>query len=98
MTEDEIRQMIADREAGTEGPFQGVGWTPPGIYGPGGLSDAVRLAQMDHRLPREAVRADARRFLRVPELEAEVIRLREALADARKRLKGAGMLGSDEHD
>jgi hypothetical protein len=49
----------------THGPWQRVGWKPCGIYGRGGLVDAVRICQIDDRLEHDA---DARLIAAAPEL------------------------------
>ena len=84
MTPDEIEKMQADIEAGTPGPwfvefeeeddFEGV----PISDGSSGAPIANVPVDFNDREEREA---NARRIARVPELEAEVMRLREALRE-----------------
>ena len=82
MTPDEIEKMKADMDAGTPGPwfaefeeeddFEGV----PISDGSSGAPIANVPVDFNDREDREA---NARRIARVPQLEAEVLRLREAL-------------------
>ena len=84
MTPDEIEKMKADMDAGTPGPwfaefeeeddFEGV----PISDGSSGAPIANVPVDFNDREDREA---NARRIARVPELEAEVLRLREALRE-----------------
>jgi hypothetical protein len=66
MTPEQIEQMRADMEAGTGGAMSSAP-----------SSDSLNHAVKVHGP--KAVAADIRRRARVPQLEAEVLRLREAL-------------------
>ena len=84
MTPDEIEQMKADIEAGAPGPWR---------YAPTESADVLHMIR-DCRgygiakitdsfdLP---VEVNARRIARVPQLEAEVLRLRECLRHMKSR-------------
>ena len=66
MTSDEIEQMKADMEAGTPGCFSVIPSSET-------VNRAVKIEGKD------VVAADMRRRQRLPQLEAEVLRLRDAL-------------------
>ena len=74
----------------TPGPWQCVGWTPPGIYGPGGLRDAVRVAQIDRRIKVEEAEANANLIAAAPALY-------EALADCLAELSPLMQAYRPEH-
>ena len=76
MTPDEIEQMQKDIEAGTRGPWRASKVNPSRVFDP----DNQPVMDRDPSF-RVAPRyeANARRIARVPELEVEVLRLREAL-------------------
>ena len=71
MTPDEIEQMKSDMEAGTPDCLSVMPSSET-------VNRAVKIGGKD------VVAADMRRRQRVPRLEAEVLRLREALEDLRK--------------
>ena len=81
MTPDEIEQMKADIEAGTPGPWVRDCWDILGkAPGTGAVAEVCKPNGDDDTFWRSAEPdANARRIARVPELEAEVLRLREAL-------------------
>ena len=81
MTPDEIEKMKADIEAGTPGPWRASKVNPSRVFGP----DNQPVMERDPSF-RVAPRyeANARRIARVPQLEAEVLRLRRMLKDARQ--------------
>ena len=74
MTPDEIEQMKADIEAGTPGPWRAGQHGNFRVYGPDGIGEHSGLIA-------EVLKgkANAYRIARVPDLEAEALRLREAL-------------------
>ena len=80
MTPQEIEQMKADREAGTQGEFH-VSKVRGGYAI---CDDRGATVGAAHRMPprydNAEQSANADRFARVPTLEAEILRLREALA------------------
>ena len=86
MTPDEIEQMKADIEAGTPGPWRAGQQGNFRVYGPDGIGEHSGLIA-------EVLkgRANARRIARVPQLEAEVMRLRRVIFEA-QQLGEAGML------
>lgn len=45
----EARALIEPLTGYTPGPWQRVGWQPCGIYGPGDLAGAERIAEIDRR-------------------------------------------------
>ena len=76
MTPDEIEKMKADIEAGTPGPWS--------VDNEGDVTAALGYVVADMLAPEgiaasAADTANARRIARVPQLEAEVLRLRDAL-------------------
>ena len=86
MKPEDIEQMERDREAGTEGPW----WlgSDPSHYGTvsdvyGGFQGGASLPPLAISVGGDAglqeLEANARRIARVPDLEAEVLRLRGAL-------------------
>ena len=77
MTPDEIEHMKADIEAGTPGPWRAGQQGNFRVYGPDRIGEHSGLIA-------EVLkgRANARRIARVPQLEAEVLRLRKALGTA----------------
>ena len=70
MTPDEIEQMKADIEAGTPGPWRAGQHGNFRVYGPDGIGEHSGLIA-------EVLKgkANAYRIARVPQLEAEVLRL-----------------------
>ena len=88
MTPDEIEKMKADIEAGTPGPWRASKVNPSRVFGPD--NQPVMERDPPFRVsPR--YEANARRIARVPELEAEVLRLRRVIFEA-QQLGEAGML------
>ena len=86
MTPDEIEQMKADIEAGTPGPWRDR-YLPQHlnrITAADGFVTICDIAlwQVDY----SGQQTNARRIARVPQLEAEVLRLREALREAQEFL------------
>lgn len=79
MTEDDIKQMTADREAGTPGPWRVGPVDDTRVES----ADGSEVADIDgdYNQPETwpVMEANARRIARVPDLEAEVLRLRQAL-------------------
>ena len=78
MTLQEIEQMKADREIGTDGPWTLI-WHGNETY-PFPLS--LLTSNNDSWIARDGVvssEANARRIARVPDMEKEILRLREAL-------------------
>lgn len=63
----------------TPGPWKSVGWSPPGIFGPGDLADSRGIAHLDRRLPPSEATANGLLIAAAPDLAAEVERLRKAL-------------------
>ena len=61
----------------TKGPWQAIGWTPPGIYGPGGLRDAVRVAKIDRRA--EEAEANANLIAAAPSLAEALEKIDQTL-------------------
>ena len=79
MTSDEIEQMKADIEAGTPGPWRASKVNPSRVFGPD--NQPVMERDPPFRVsPR--YEANARRIARAPELEAEVLRLRDVIENA----------------
>ena len=84
MTSDEIEQMKADMEAGTPGPWRASKVNPSRVFGPD--NQPVMERDPPFRVsPR--YEANARRIARVPELEAEVLRLRDVIAETQEFLR-----------
>lgn len=84
MKPEEIEEMKADMEAGTNGPFtfRTDGFTGDcGITAPGCSVVIECFADIRHHGEgaRDEAQANARRIARVPAMEAEILRLREAL-------------------
>lgn len=84
MTEDDIKQMIADREAGTPGSWKvGNRYIANGVFSEDEDTTIANTHGQQQNFNREQQiaeqNANARRIARVPDLEAEVLRLREAL-------------------
>ena len=95
MTPHDIEQMKADREAGTPGPWRPG---HDGVLAIGSVDTAScavlgRIATAHetdgvdsdgrHWSTSGSAYANARRIARVPDMEAEILRLREALGEAR---------------
>lgn len=79
MTLQEIEQMKADRAAGTPAPWAAFEDEVTGIKASDGRVAVCTQITLMHRRFATEVAANARRIARVPDLEAEILRLREAL-------------------
>ena len=79
MNPEEIEQMKRDREAGTDGPWRLSGLLMQGQSGDVCLMGEPAQYAGDKSRMLDNWEVNARRIARVPDLEAKVLRLREAL-------------------